>query len=157
MSSYVIHWAHRWCLRTDFAKRKSAWLIMTTHILSLKSHGWTRQPWPPSQSKTAKTSSLYINFKVWQDLIVSPNFTLLDSSMSCSMSTCAHLFHQGRPPSLEGFFNERLIRSAPGSQVEAPVEGNFWRWNFVTNRSWVQGKDRRGETNSGKERSFLNL
>ena len=49
-------------------------------------------------------------------------------------------FHQGRPPSLEGFFNERLIRSAPGSQVEVPVEGNFWRWNFVTNRSKVQEK-----------------
>eukprot|EP00435_Cladocopium_sp_Y103_P050935 s120_g15.t1 len=28
----------------------------------------------------------------------------------------------GRPPSLEGFFNERLIRSAPGSQVEDQTE-----------------------------------
>ena len=138
-------------------------VCMTTHILSLKSQGWTRQPWDMVlhlTSFTLEDRQDIVTLHQLQSLallIVYPNFTLLDSSMSCSMSTCAHLFHQGRPPSLEGFFNERLIRSAPGSQVEAPVEGNFWRWNFVTNRSWVQGKDRKGETNSGKERNFLNL
>lgn len=36
--------------------------------------------------------------------------------LAAPLSTPQHA--SGRPPSLEGFFNERQVRSAPGSQVE---------------------------------------